>query len=149
MAMNAGGPTCGSCGGLNTNPQSAQCRFCGQMLQQQAAPWPGYGPPPPGYGAPPPGGGYGAPPMQPPPGYPQQGYPQQGYAPNPYGAAPNPYAQQYPVQGFGGMPYQQQVYVQRSGWTSGWSTFFWIRLGIALVVILFSAMGACVQAISN
>jgi CubicO group peptidase (beta-lactamase class C family) len=106
-----------------------QCRFCGQMLPPQA--------PPPGYGY-----GYGGPPPM-----------QQGYAPNPYGApnpyAPNPYAQQYPVQGFGGGQQFQPVYVQRSGWTSGWSTFFWIRLGIALVVVLISAMGACVQAIAH
>lgn len=81
---------------------------------------------------------------------------QQGYAPNPYGQpnpyggpAPNPYAPQVPVQGFGGAQPFQPVYVQRSGWTSGWSTFFWIRLGIALVVVLISAMGACVQAISG
>jgi hypothetical protein len=108
-----------------------QCRFCGQMLPPPA-PAQAYGPQP-GYGY----GGYGAP-MQP------------AYPPNPYGApAPNPYAQQYPVQGFGGGQPFQPVYVQRSGWTSGWSTFFWIRLGIALVVILISAMGACVQAIAH
>jgi hypothetical protein len=47
----------------------------------------------------------------------------------------------------GGQPFP--VYVQRAGWTSGWSTFFWIRLGIAVVVIFISAMGACVQAIAH
>jgi hypothetical protein len=81
-----------------------------------------------------------------------------GAPPNPYGGpAPNPYAQQYPqqgypVQGFGGVqPFNagQNVYVNRSGWSSGWSTFFWIRLGIALVVVFFSLMGACISAIGH
>lgn len=153
--MNAGAPTCPSCGGLNTNPQSAQCRFCGQMLPQQ-----GYGAAPMGYGAPqgaPPMGGYGAPQGYGAPGYgapqgygapPPGGYGApmpQGYAPNPYGA-PNPYAQPYPVvqpfNGGGG-------YIQQSSWSSGWSAFFWIRLGIAVFVVVISLMGACVSAIAH
>ena len=147
--MNAGAPTCPTCGGLNTNPQALQCAYCGAALPQMGyaqPPQQGYG----GYGAPPPGGyGYGAPnPYQ---------------QPNPY-AAPNPYANpyqqggvvpqypgQYPVQGFGGVsPFQpNNVYINRGGWSSGWSTFFWIRLGIAAIVIFVSLMGACVSAISH
>jgi len=145
--MNAGAPTCGSCGGLNTNPQSAQCRFCGQALAPQ-----GYGPPqaygaPPGYGQPPMQQGYGQPPMQ-------QGYGQPPpYGQNPYGGpAPNPYAQQqYPVQGFCGVqPYQNGGFMNRGGgFSSGWSTFFWIRLGIAVVVVGMSLLGACINAIAH
>jgi hypothetical protein len=32
MAMNGAAPTCASCGGLNTNPQATQCRYCGRPL---------------------------------------------------------------------------------------------------------------------
>ncbi len=161
--MNAGAPTCPACGGLNTNPQSNQCRFCGQaltaapahgapaMYQQQqqgyGAPAPGsYGAPAQGgYGAPPPGG-YGAPPHM------------QGYGappPNAYGAPPGGgYGPHYPgqPQGFGGVqPFQGgNGFVSRgSGWTSGWSTFFWIRLVIAAIAIGISLTGACISAIAH
>jgi hypothetical protein len=142
--MNAGAPTCPHCGGLNTNPQSAQCRFCFQLLPQPGGVVQPYGQPqaygqPQNYGAPP-MGGYGAPQPQAP----------NPYAPNPYGGPqPNPYAQQYPVQGFGGVqPFHGgNGYINRGG--NGWSTFFWIRLGIALIVVFFSLMGACVQALSH
>ncbi len=182
--MNAGAPTCPACGGLNTNPQSNQCRFCGQALsaapaygghamQQQQ----GYGAPPQGgYGAPaqggygaPPQGGYGAPPQG---GYgapPQGGYgapAQGGYgapAQGGYGAPPQGgygygapqgggFAPQYPGQGFAGVqPFQGgNGFVSRgSGWTSGWSTFFWILLVIAAVVIGISLTGACVSALTH
>ncbi|MBX3233064.1 MAG: hypothetical protein KIT84_12915 [Labilithrix sp.] len=146
--MNGGAPTCGTCGGLNTNPQAMQCRFCGQALAPQAPPMQAqaYGAPT-GYGAPPPGA-YGAP--QP------QAYGQPYGAPNPYGqppnpyGGPNPYGQPYPVQGFGGaQPFGAgNAYVNR-GWGGGWSTFFWIRLGIAAIVIGISLLGACVNAITH
>jgi hypothetical protein len=161
LVMNAGAPTCSTCGGLNTNPQSMQCRFCGQALAPQ-----GYGAPqtygaphgyaqPQGYGQPQP---YGAPPHVGPGGYgapPGYGAPQNPYggpSPNPYGGPqPNPYAQQYPVQGYGGVqPFAGgHGYVNRSGWASGWSTFFWVRLAIAAIAISLSLIGACVSAISQ
>jgi hypothetical protein len=40
-------------------------------------------------------------------------------------------------------------YVERSGWSSGWSAFFWIRLVIALAVVGISLLGACVSALSR
>jgi len=132
--MNAGAPTCSTCGGLNTSPQANQCRFCGRPLAVAPAPQP-YAAQPGGYGAPPPYAGYGAPPG--------------GYgAPGPYGA-PNPYGQQqgYPVQGFGGgQPYP--VVPVRSGW-NGWSTFFIVRVAIAAIAIGISLLGACISALSH
>lgn len=87
--------------------------------------------------------------MQPGYGPPMQGY---GAPPNPYGG-PNPYAQQqYPVQGFGGVQPFNPGYVNvNRGWGggSGWSTFFWIRLGIAAIAIGISLLGACVSALSH
>jgi hypothetical protein len=52
-----------------------------------------------------------------------------------------------PVQSFGGN-YGRQV---NRGWgfTSGWSTFFWIRLAIAAIAISLSLVGACISAISH
>lgn len=140
--MNAGAPTCSTCGGVNVNPQAAQCRFCGQALAHLAPQ--AYGAPQ-GYGAP---QNYGAPP-------PQQGYGQPfgGPQPPPYGYGgpqPNPYGTPHvPVAGFGGVqPYQNHGYVSR-GWTSGWSTFFWVRLAIAVIAISVSLLGACISAISH
>jgi hypothetical protein len=126
--MNAGAPTCPNCGGLNTNPQQMQCRFCGSALRPPQPP-PGYGayaPQP--YGAPPPGYGYGPPPP--------------GYGPN-------------QVHGFGGnQPFQYAqppVHYQQinQGWGNGWSTFFWVRLGIAVFAIGISLLGACVSALTH
>ncbi len=130
-------------------------------------PQPGYGAAQPSYGAQP---GYGAPSQNygAPPGYggaPQMQQPQPYGAPNPYGAPQNPYAAPYgqnpyggpgpgqypmaPVQGFNGN-YGRQV---NRGWGwgfgGGWSTFFWIRLGIAAVFISLSLLGACISAISH
>jgi hypothetical protein len=52
-----------------------------------------------------------------------------------------------PVQQFGGN-YGAQV---NRGWgfSSGWSTFFWIRLIIAAAFISLSLIGACINAIAN
>ena len=134
--MNAGAaPTCPTCGGLNTNPQLTRCHYCGSalpMAQVHGAPPPGYGPTPSGYGAPPP-----------------------GYGPAPYGQPPQPYGQ---VHGFGGnapFHYAQQpvhYHQQQNAWRNvagGFSTFFWVRLGIAAVAIGISLLGACVSAISH
>jgi hypothetical protein len=172
--MNGGAPRCPKCGGLSTNPNDQQCRFCGAALNaygapQSFAPSPqaygqppqGYAPPQ-GYGAPQPQHGYAAPPQ----GYaapqPQHGYgapqPQQGYAapPAPYGApapfgAPNPYGApgpypMVPVQRFGG-GYGQQI--NRGPFGSGWSSFLWFRLAIAAIAISLSLVGACISAIAN
>ena len=146
--MNAGAPTCSTCGGVNTNPQAAQCRFCGQALAPQQV-----------YGAPP---GYG--------GHAAQGYgaPQAPYggAPGGYGAphAPQPYCQPYgygpqanpygsphvPVAGFGGVQPVHHGYVNRgSAWSTGLSTFFWVRIVIAVIAISISLLGACVSAIAH
>jgi len=162
--MNSGAPRCPGCGGLSTNPNDAQCRFCGAALQQQqqyGAPpgygaQPGYGAPQPNYGAPPQTygvqQGYGAPQPQPfgaqpfgaPPPY---GAPQQGYgAPNPYGG-PQPGYPMAPVQGFGGN-YGWQINRGFFG-SSGWSSFFWFRLAIAGIAISLSLVGACISAISH
>jgi len=152
--MNSAAPTCSSCGGVNVDPQANQCRFCGRPLiaggyglapqnyapqqqQQQQAGYGGYGgpmPPAQNYGAPPAGygGGYGGP------------------TPNPYGGPmPNPYGNPYApnVAPFGG--YGPQVQYRSSGWASGWSTFFWVRLAIAAIAISISLIGACVSAISH
>ena len=124
------------------------------MAPQAYAPG-GYAPPPGGYGAPP--GGYGAPPGgygAPPGGY---GAPPGGYgAPNPYGGPqPGPYGGPMPgqqVHGFGGVQPFNAGYTPQyrsSGWASGWSTFFWVRLGIAAVAIAVSLLGACVSALSH
>lgn len=126
---------CTTCGG-NAAPNAMMCPFCGQPIQRAAPPAPQ--PQPYGYGAPQQqayGQPYGAPPQQP---YGQQPYGQQ------------PYGQQPQVHGFGGVhPFQQPVYVQRGGWTSGWSTFFWVRLAIAGVAICISLLGACVSALNH
>jgi hypothetical protein len=57
------------------------------------------------------------------------------------------------VQGFGGVqPFQHGYAPQQyrsSGWTSGWSTFFWVRLVIAAIAIGISLLGACISAISH
>lgn len=160
--MNA--PTCARCGGLSTNPSAVQCQFCGSALAAPQA----YGAAPAAYGQPQPFGaapqGYGAPQQGygAPPGY---GAPQAPYGappPNayPYGAPPNPYGGGYPqqqgyppVQQWGGGGYGPQVVVNRgflgSGWSSGWSMFWWIRLGIAGIVISMAIFGACINAITN
>ena len=159
--MNAGSVTCSTCGGVNANPQQPKCHFCGSQLALPAPP-PGYGAyapqpygAPPGYGASP---GYGAPPgygPQPGHGAPHGHGPQPGYGAPPggaYGAAPPGYQ----VHGFGGaQPFQYaQPPVQygnaiANGITSGWSTFFWIRLWIAVFAIGISLLGACVSALSH
>jgi hypothetical protein len=55
-----------------------------------------------------------------------------------------------PVAGFGGaQPYYGGRYVNRSGWSSGLRTFFWIRLAIAVIVIGISLLGACVSALTH
>ena len=142
--MNAGAPRCSTCGGVNTNPQLAKCHFCGSQLAPPALP-PGYGayaPQPQGYGPPP---GYGPP----------QGYgapPGHGAPPGGFGGAPPGYQ----VHGFGGaQPFHYaQPPVQYGNAivnriTSGWSTFFWIRLGIAAIAIGVSLIGACASALSH
>jgi hypothetical protein len=54
------------------------------------------------------------------------------------------------VSGFGGVqPFQNHGYVNRGGWASGWSTFFWVRLAIAVIAISVSLLGACISAISH
>jgi hypothetical protein len=52
-----------------------------------------------------------------------------------------------PVQGFQAN-YGRQV---NRGWgfSSGWSTFFWVRLAIAGIFISLSLIGACINAIAN
>ena len=154
--MNAGAPTCSTCGGVNTNPQLIKCHFCGSQLAPPAPP-PGYGAyapqpygAPPGYGVPPgygPQPGYGAPP----------GYgPQPGYGAPPPGGYGQPGQPGYGVHGFGGAqpfhyaqpPVQYGNGIAR-GLTNGWSTFFWIRLGIAVFAISISLLGACVSALSH
>ena len=111
------------------------------MAQAYGAPPPGYGPTPSGYGAPP---AFSSP---------QAGTP--GYGPTPYGAPPAPYGQ---VHGFGGnapFQYAQQpvhYHQQQNAWRNvagGFSTFFWVRLGIAAVAIGISLLGACVSAIAH
>jgi hypothetical protein len=114
-----------------------------------------------GYGQP--GGypqqqGYGA-------GYPQQPYPQQGYGAGypqqPY--PPQPYSQQgYPQQGYPGQPDPPQGYggyppVQSFGnpyarpasTVSGWTIFWWIRIGIGLVFLCLFLLGSCISALSH
>lgn len=151
--MNAGAPTCSTCGGINTNPQLSKCHFCGSQLAPPAPPA-GYGAyapqpfgAPPGYGPQP---GHGAP-----PGYgPQPGY---GAPPPGYGAPPGGYGVpgSAPVHGFGGAQpfhYAQPPVQYGSGLANavgGWSTFFWIRLGIAVFAISISLLGACVSALTH
>jgi hypothetical protein len=55
------------------------------------------------------------------------------------------------VQGFGGaQPYAPgYAPVNRSGWATGWSAFFWVRLVIAVIAISLSLLGACVSALSH
>ena len=145
--MNTGAPTCSTCGGVNTNPQATQCRFCGQALAPQAYAAPhafgapqAYAPPH-AFGAPPPGG-YGVPAAH-------------GQPPQPYGApygAPQPggYGAHPPVQAFrGAQPFQGHGFVSRSGWASGWSTLFWVRLVVAAIAVGLSLLGACVSAIGH
>ena len=160
--MNAGAPTCSTCGGVNTNPQAAQCRFCGQALAPQGHGAPrgygahaaqGYGAPG-GYGGGAPGGydggapgGYGAP--QAPQGYAQ---PYGGPQPNVYGGPPpSAYGSPHvPVAGFGGVQPMHHGYVNRgSAWSTGLSTFFWVRIVIAVIAIGVSLLGACVSAIAH
>lgn len=147
--MNAGAPTCSTCGGVNTNPQAAQCRFCGQALAPQqvyGAPQgygahaaQGYGAPQGPYGGAP--GGYGAP--QAPQAY-GQPYGYGGPQPNPYGSP------HVPVAGFGGVQPIHHGYVNRgSAWSTGLSTFFWVRIVIAVIAIGISLLGACVSAIAH
>ena len=132
-----------------------QCRFCGQGLAPQASQ--AYGAPPgygahhgaahghgqAAYGAPP--GGFGAPQGYGPPSASPYGGPQ----PNMYGG-PQPYGGSHlPVTGFGGAQAFHHGHVHRSGWSSGLSTFFWVRLAIAAVAIGISLIGACVSAIAH
>ena len=127
--------------------------------QDQGYPQQGYGQPG-GY----PQQGYGA-------GYPQQPYPQQGsYPQQGYGAGypqqpypPQPYSQQgYPQQGYPGQPYPPQGYggyppVQSFGspyarpasTVSGWTIFWWIRIGIGLVFLCLFLLGSCISALSH
>ena len=128
---------CSACGGVATNPQDTQCRFCGAML----------------HAAPPPQ-------QQPQAYYPQaqaqaQAQPQaqaQGYYPPSQAqgyyppSPPQPYGGYPPVQSFGGN-YGQ--YVNRGAFGSGMSTIFWIRIAVVGVVVALSMMGACVSAITN
>lgn len=160
--MNAPAPTCSTCGGVNTNPQATQCRFCGQALTPQTygaaqaygspqgygaqghgAPQQPYGAG--GYGAP---QGYGQPPASPYGGPQPNMYGYGGPQPNMYGGPqPNMHP---PVAGFGGaQPFQGHGYVNRSAWSSGLSTFFWVRLVIAAIAIGISLLGACASAISH
>ena len=164
--MNGGAPRCPKCGGLSTNPNDQQCRFCGaalhqgygapqqqQQQQQQYAPQP-YGAPPPNYGAPAQGYGapqqFGAPQQQHGYGAPQPfGAPPPGYGPQPGYGAPQPFGGQYPmapVQSFGGQ-YGRQI--NRGVFGSGWSSFFWLRLAIVGIAISLSLVGACISAITN
>jgi uncharacterized membrane protein len=127
---------CTRCGATVPNPQAVNCPYCNNVLTAPAAPMQMPGQAPQGYGPPP--GGYGAPPGPP------------GYGPSPYGAPP----QQY------GMPPQhqqhwpQQHYQQGpSGWqqvgsaiNTGYTIFWFVRLGIALLVVAIIATGACVSA---
>ena len=87
------------------------------------------------YGAP--AGGYGAPTPY-------------GQAPYPDGQAPNPYAGN---PGYGGVqPFNggfTPQYRQGGGWAAGWSTIFWVRLGIAAAVISLSLIGACASALTH
>jgi hypothetical protein len=124
-----------------TNPQAAQCHYCGNAIvqapppqapygappqygqQQYGQPPPGYGAPPPGYGAPPPGACYGPP---------------QGYGP----------PQAYGVQPFA----NPQTFQKQSGWstfTSAMGILNWIRLAIVVVVLFVMMMGACINAITH
>lgn len=177
--MNYGAPTCPKCGGLSTNPNDVQCRFCGSQLgqPQAAAPY-GGGAPAHAYAAAQQPGGYGAPPQQgygqpaaPPYGAPQQGYgapPGYGAAPPgygaphghgapqgygaPYGQQPNPYGGApggYPMAPV--QPFQGQYGQQiNRGWGGGgWGTFLWVRLAIAGVFIALSLLGACINAIAH
>lgn len=164
------GPNCPSCGAVATDPQAAQCRYCGARLapaapQQPAgfqgtppnAPFGGsYGAPPPNapfggsYGAPPPnapfGGSYGAPPPNAPFGG-SYGAPP-GAAPfgGSYGAPPGPAPFGAPVAPFGGHhgPVQPQ-----GGFVAGVNqvanVFWWIRIGIAVVALALVAGGGCVS----
>ncbi|MEO6419194.1 MAG: hypothetical protein ABIP39_07295 [Polyangiaceae bacterium] len=143
-----------------TNPQAAQCHYCGNAIVQAPQPQAPYGAPPQygqqAYGQPPPG--YGAPPAygqqpygQPPPGY--------GAPPGPYGAPP-PGAGYGPQQGYGAPPqaYGVQPFANPQTFQkpSGWGTFMsamgilnWIRLGIVVVVLFVMMMGACVNALTH
>lgn len=132
------GAKCPKCG-AGANPGVTQCQYCGTPIAQGAPQGPAYGANP--YGAP---GGYGAPPPQ------QYGAPGGYGAPQPYGQPPNPYGNPNP---YGGpvpqpQPFQPQVVYRQSGFGHGgfWSTYWMIRLVVAVIAISVSVGAACLRA---
>lgn len=141
-------PKCGRCGALVTNPQAAQCQYCGSALNQAPAAYPQMAPAPapaPGYGAYPPAQGYGAPQQQMPTYGQPPAYGQQPYG---YGGYPQPQQQQW-----GQPPIQQWQppagYYNQSSGMSAWGVITWIRIGIAVLVLFGFAFSACVSALSH
>lgn len=160
---------CPRCGAVQPNPLATHCAYCQVALRAEfaASPTPaahGYAPP---AGAPnvaafgaaaaaPGVGAYGAGPHGAPHyygqagGYPgqQAGYghaPPGGYGHAPYGAYGH--AQHSP---YGhAAPFQAPAIVQRrSAWGDAWNVIWWIRIGIAVVILSVIGFGACFSAIA-
>ncbi len=120
--------SCSRCGATSHAPGATACVYCGTQLLRAAPPQAGYYAPPPGYVA-------GAMPG-----------PYPGQMPTPYGAPPQmygppPYGPQPPMNDYGPpQPLPQPVYINAGSAGFGWGWFFWLRIGLAVLFVVISAV---------